>query len=44
MVTNPTATMELVETGEQRDRVGRRLTPPARRAELVAAWRHSGLT
>lgn len=44
MVTNPTATMELVETGEKRDRVGRKITPAPRRAELVAAWRQSGLT
>jgi len=42
MVTN--TTVELVETGEQRDRIGRRITPAARRAELVAAWRASGLT
>jgi hypothetical protein len=44
MVTNTTLAMELVETGEQRDRIGRRITPAARRAELVAAWRASGLT
>lgn len=44
MVTNTTSAMELVETGEKRDRIGRRITPPARRAELVAAWRSSGLT
>ena len=44
MVTNTTATTELVETGEQRDRVGRKLTPVARRSELVAAWRQSGVT
>ena len=44
MVTNPTATMELVETGEKRDRVGRKITPAARRKELVEAWRRSGLT
>jgi transposase-like protein len=43
MVTNPTDTT-LVETGERRDRIGRKITPPARRAELVAAWRESGLT
>jgi len=41
MVTNTT---ELIETGEKRDRLGRRITPAARRAELVAAWRGSGLT
>jgi len=44
MVTNTTATTELVETGEQRDRRGRKLTPTARREELVALWRQSGLT
>jgi len=44
MVTNPTVTAELVETGETRDRVGRKLTPAPRREELVAAWRESGLT
>ena len=44
MVTNTTATMELVETGEKRDRVGRRITPAARREELVGAWQRSGLT
>jgi transposase-like protein len=36
--------MELVETGEKRDRVGRKITPRVRREELVRAWRHSGLT
>ena len=44
MVTNMTLTTELVETGEKRDRLGRKITPRARRAELVAAWRESGLT
>lgn len=44
MVTNTTATMELVETGETRDRLGRKITPAARREELVAAWQQSGLT
>ena len=45
MVTNTTpSTTELVETGEKRDRVGRTITPRARRAELVAAWRQSGRT
>ena len=49
MVTNPTewktsTEASLVETGEKRDRLGRRITPKARRAELVAAWRESGLT
>jgi transposase-like protein len=36
--------MELVETGEKRDRVGRKITPASRREELVRAWRRSGLT
>ena len=44
MVTNATATTELVETGEKRDRRGRKITPVARRGELVAAWRASGMT
>lgn len=44
MVTNTTAKIELVETGEQRDRVGRKITPAARRLELVGAWERSGLT
>ncbi len=44
MVTNTTLTTELVETGERRDRIGRRITPAARRGELVEAWRVSGLT
>ncbi len=44
MVTNTTATTELVETGEKRDVLGRRHTPPERRAELLAAYRSSGLT
>ena len=44
MVTNTTATMELVETGEKRDMLGRRRTPLARRAELLAEYRQSGLT
>src|SRR5262245_55054703 len=43
MVTNTTA-VELVETGERRDRLGRRITPKARRAELIQAWKESGLT
>ncbi len=42
MVTN--TTVALVETGEKRDRLGRKITPRARREELVAAWRDSGLT
>jgi len=44
MVTNTTAAMELVETGERRDRVGRKITPVGRREELVGAWQRSGLT
>lgn len=44
MVTNTTETMELVETGEKRDRVGRTITPASRREELVGAWQCSGLT
>lgn len=44
MVTNTTATTELVETGEKRDALGRRRTPAERRAELLAAYRASGLT
>jgi transposase-like protein len=35
---------QVVETGEKRDRLGRRITPARRREELVAAWRQSGLT
>ncbi len=37
-----TITTEVVET--KRDRQGRRITPAARRAELVAGYRSSGLT
>ena len=44
MVTNTTCTTEVVETGETRDRIGRRITPGPRREELVAAWQASGLT
>jgi transposase-like protein len=44
MVTNTTCTTEVVETGEKRDRIGRKITPAVRRAELVAAWKTSGLT
>lgn len=39
-----TATIELVETGDKRDGSGRCLTTAERRAELVAAYRQSGLT
>jgi len=42
MVTN--TTVALVETGEKRDRLGRKITPRDRREELVAGWRESGLT
>lgn len=44
MVTNTTLTTEIVETGEKRDRIGRKIRPEPRRAELVAAWQGSGLT
>ena len=45
MKTTPAATMpELVETGEQRDVLGRKMTPRIRRAELLAEFRRSGLT
>jgi hypothetical protein len=37
-------TTELVETGEKRDRIGRKITPAQWRAELGAAWQNSGLT
>jgi transposase-like protein len=37
-------TTELVVEETKRDRQGRRITPPARRAELVAGYRASGLT
>ena len=37
-------TAELVTEDAKRDRQGRRITPPARRAELVAEYRASGLT
>lgn len=37
-------TTELIETGEKRDALGRRHTPRERRAELLAEFRHSGLT
>ena len=37
-------TAELVETGEKRDSRGRRVTPGARRAQLVEAYGKSGLT
>jgi len=34
--TTRTAETELIDTGEKRDALGRRRTPPARRAELLA--------
>jgi transposase-like protein len=37
-------TAELVETGEKRDTRGRRVTPTARRAQLVQIYRGSGVT
>ena len=37
-------TAELVTEKSKRDRQGRRITPPARRAELEAGYRASGLT
>lgn len=37
-------TTELIDTGEKRDALGRRHTPVERRAELLAAYRDSGLT
>ncbi|HWA28611.1 MAG TPA: hypothetical protein VG734_23380 [Lacunisphaera sp.] len=39
-----TTTTELIETGEKRDRRGRRISSAERRAEAVTAWRSSGLT
>ncbi|MBI2513916.1 MAG: hypothetical protein HYV96_18250 [Opitutae bacterium] len=47
MVTNTTgatAETEWVDTGEKRDALGRRHTPRERRAELLTAFRASGLT
>ena len=46
MITNttPANEPELVETGEKHDALGRRRTPAERRAELLAAYRASGLT
>jgi transposase-like protein len=35
---------ELIDVDIKRDEKGRRITPPARRAEVVAAYRASGLT
>lgn len=39
-----TTTTELIDTGEKRDRRGRRISQAERRAEAVAVWRGSGLT
>lgn len=46
MVTTTTSVhdTELIETGEKRDALGRRHTPPERRAEMLTAYRASGLT
>lgn len=41
MVTN---TAELIDSGEKRDRLGRKRTPKARRVELLEEYRGSGLT
>lgn len=37
-------TAELIDTGEKRDRRGRKLVPVEQRMELAAQWRKSGLT
>ena len=39
-----TITAEVVDTGEKRDARGRRITPGARRRQLVQAYRGGGLT
>lgn len=39
-----TAVAELIDRDVKRDERGRRITPAARRAELVAGYRSSGLT
>jgi transposase-like protein len=39
-----TITAEVVKAEGKRDREGRQITPAARRAELVAGYRESGLT
>jgi len=44
MATTTTETTELIETGDRRDELGRRIVPAARRAELVRAYAASGLT
>ena len=37
-------TAEVVDTGEKRDRRGRRVTPADRRVQMVQAYRGSGMT
>ena len=37
-------TTEVVDTGEKRDRRGRRMTPGDRRAQMVQVYRASGMT
>ena len=37
-------TAEVIETGEKRDKRGYRVTPMARRTELVREYQKSGLT
>lgn len=44
MATITTETTELIETGDRRDELGRRIVPMARKAELVRAYAGSGLT
>lgn len=39
-----TTTELIIDTGEKRDRLGRRVTPAKRRAELVREYQESGLT
>ena len=43
-MTKHAITTELIDSGEQRDRRGRRMMPRSRRAEYVEAWRRSGMT
>lgn len=42
--TETTTDAEVIETGEQRDALGRRRTPADRREQLLASYRASGLT
>jgi transposase-like protein len=44
MATTTMERTELVETGDRRDELGRRIVPAARKAELVRAYSASGLT